>query len=103
VNAFTHSLNTALSDADSHLHRIQLHLEAWKVKELLWKKGAAECEECHFCEHNEDRVPYGEGYAVNSYTTCSLGERANDNPRDCPAYQAHLRVMKEDEELSREG
>lgn len=76
--------------------RIVLDLQAkWGIVGKAFQDCAPQCEECRFCKVTPEHHPYGMGYATEWLTDCTLGERASDQPEQCPAFAAQLEETEE--------
>jgi hypothetical protein len=65
---------------------------AWQyVGESL---GGSHCDDCHYCKHMSQSHPYGMGSATETWIECSLGDKSNDRPTECPAYAEYLEEIK---------
>ena len=72
--------------------------EGWMFVGSAFQKGSPHCDECGYCDHKGQMLPYGEGVAYEAWKECSLGRRPYERPTDCPAYQEHLQEQAEEEE-----
>lgn len=67
----------------------------WGIVGKAFQDCAPQCEECGFCKVTIENHPYGMGTAPETLVDCVLGERASDQPEQCPAYQAQLEETEE--------
>lgn len=70
----------------------------WMFVGAAFQKGSEHCDDCGYCEHKGQMLPYGEGEAYEAYKECSLGQRVGDKPEQCPAYAEHLQDIAEEQQ-----
>lgn len=58
----------------------------WVAVGKAWQDCHSSCEMCDWHVEKSQRLPYGEGSAVEFYSVCTLGERG-EKPCQCPAMQ----------------
>jgi hypothetical protein len=97
TDALTGTLNAKLANEISSLRK------AWMFVGSAFQKPSPHCEECGYCEHKGQMLPYGEGQAYEAYQECSLGQRASDKPQMCPAYAEFLSEQAESATSPNEG
>lgn len=70
----------------------------WMFVGAAFQEPSPHCEECGYCEHKGQMLPYGESQAYEAYCECTLGQRSFHKPEDCPAYAAHLAELAEEQQ-----
>jgi hypothetical protein len=59
----------------------------WMAVGAAFQRGDQECEQCIYRRSYTEHHPYGEGYAAERLTECTLGEMRSHTPDMCPAIQ----------------
>lgn len=73
--------------------------QAWIAVGAIFQDAHPMCEECGHCKVTLEHAPYGQGQASYADAECDLGQRASDNPTDCPAYADQLAQEPTEESL----
>jgi hypothetical protein len=60
----------------------------WVAVGKAYQDCHSSCEMCDWNVEKSQRLPYGEGSAVEFYSECTLGTRTGDRPESCPAINA---------------
>lgn len=71
--------------------------QAWMFVGKAFQDGHEACSTCAYKKVWSERHPYGEGFAEETLSDCTLDGRNGDSPEaDCPAYREHLRHRAEE-------
>ena len=81
----------------SVVNEVQRLRAGWTFVGAAFQQPSPHCEECSYCEHKGQMLPYGEGQAYEAYMECALGRNRKDRPEDCPAYAEHLKEQEEEQ------
>jgi hypothetical protein len=92
MNARVPSLTVAFFD------KVERDRQAWMFVGAAFQKPSVHCETCSYCEHKGQMVGFDEGSGYDAWQECGLSAFRGDKPEDCPAYQAHLQELEENEE-----